>query len=191
MSNQDIDYIAWYTNYYIPSKSKQTTYPWTPLHFAAQSGNGDKVLELVTDHGANVNAQNNLGETPLHHAAGQGHYQVVLILLLQLEANFYLKDINGRVAINWALENNHIKIAWLLWTHQEENDLTGQSPLHQAALDGNFLDVELLVRKLKCNVHTSDMYGCTPLLIAINMGNECLTNMLMELANLQYNVPLT
>ena len=54
---------------------------WYAMHWASQEG-CDKIVKLLIEHGADVNAQTVVeGITPLMQAAGGGHVEVVRILL--------------------------------------------------------------------------------------------------------------
>jgi len=66
----------------------------TPLHWAAERGDIEKVQELIA-RGANVNARDNEGDTPLHLAAQGGHMKVVQVLL-RCGARLDLPDKEGR-----------------------------------------------------------------------------------------------
>ncbi len=52
----------------------------TPLHLAADKGY-EQVCQLLLQHGARVNASNELKETPLHLAAKHGHEHISKLLL--------------------------------------------------------------------------------------------------------------
>jgi Ankyrin repeats (3 copies) len=62
----------------------------TPLHVAAQKGNG-KIIQLLVEAGANVNVCSGVGCTPLHEAAANGQKAAVL-QLLALKADPDMKD---------------------------------------------------------------------------------------------------
>ena len=47
-------------------------YGWTPLHFAAATGQLDIILYL-NDHGADIHKQDKYGRLPYHLAAQQGY----------------------------------------------------------------------------------------------------------------------
>jgi ankyrin repeat protein len=54
----------------------------TPLHLAVMNLNIEvKVVRVLLEHGANVNAEDNEGRTPLHSAADFGTAEVVYMLL--------------------------------------------------------------------------------------------------------------
>ena len=54
---------------------------WTPLHRASQSGDVDKVRELLEGGKYDVNCVDKYGWTPLHWAASRGHLGVVRVLI--------------------------------------------------------------------------------------------------------------
>lgn len=56
--------------FFISGKSKSNL-GWTPLHLASYFGHKEAV-ELLLDHGADINAVNDFGDTALHKAAFVG-----------------------------------------------------------------------------------------------------------------------
>ena len=70
----------------------------SPLHIAAQSGNL-AAIEVLSKHGAELNAMNSNLRTPLHLAAFNGHYQVLEALLTR-GAAVNLKDEQQQTALH-------------------------------------------------------------------------------------------
>ncbi|XP_071441573.1 oxysterol-binding protein-related protein 1-like isoform X2 [Hetaerina americana] len=58
----------------------KSNFGWTPLHLASYFGHLT-VVELLLDHGADINAINDAGDTALHKAAFIGREDLVLVLL--------------------------------------------------------------------------------------------------------------
>lgn len=52
----------------------------TALHYAAHAGHDD-IMSLLLEHGAEINAQNDVHDTPLHQAVWRNHISSVLLLL--------------------------------------------------------------------------------------------------------------
>lgn len=77
---------------------------WTALHSAAGHGNMD-MINLLISHGANVNAQNAVGETPLHGAA-YGKHKKAFELLVKHGARMDTKDDQGWDAKRWEDERD-------------------------------------------------------------------------------------
>ena len=65
---------------------------FSPLHWAAKRGH-TKIVELLLQRGARVNATNRGDDTPLHLAAAHGHRDIVLMVSIVL-APLKIKDIN-------------------------------------------------------------------------------------------------
>ena len=87
----------------------------TPLHLASSKGSAETV-NLLIQHGAHVNAQNESRSTPLHLAASS-HLALegtIVRLLLRHGANMDAKDGEGRTPLEIALSERNSWIAKLL-----------------------------------------------------------------------------
>jgi uncharacterized protein len=82
---------------------------WTPLHYAASSGN-DALVKLLLDKYAFIDAQSPNGTTPLMMAARHGHSGTVK-LLLDEGADIFMKNEQGMTARDFALRHEHKDIA--------------------------------------------------------------------------------
>jgi ankyrin repeat protein len=88
---------------------------WTPLHYAAASGD-DAIARLLLEHGARLDARSppaSGGFTPLMMAAREGH-DASARLLLEAGADPALKNGEGLTAAQVAERAGHAKLAALL-----------------------------------------------------------------------------
>eukprot|EP00117_Sycon_ciliatum_P020914 scpid76289/ scgid18490/ B-cell lymphoma 3 protein; Proto-oncogene BCL3 len=76
----------------------------TPLHHAAEAGNGAMVQFLI-GHFADIDATTYAGNTPLHSAAGRGHEHIVSVLVTA-GADTRLQNTEGDVAADVARFRN-------------------------------------------------------------------------------------
>ncbi|XP_025115777.1 ankyrin repeat domain-containing protein 27-like isoform X1 [Pomacea canaliculata] len=78
---------------------------YTALHMAAYHGQG-KLIDLLIQSGAVVDATDYLGLTPLHLACQRG-FQNVMLLLLHFGADPMIKDNEGNTALHHCCLNGH------------------------------------------------------------------------------------
>ena len=86
----------------------------TPLHRAAWRGH-EKIIELLIDQGADVNAKNKYKQTPLHQSAQEK--KEVCKLLISKGAMVNVKGNYGKTPLDWALRFKRTKIADLFRKH--------------------------------------------------------------------------
>jgi GT2 family glycosyltransferase/glycosyltransferase involved in cell wall biosynthesis/ankyrin repeat protein/predicted Zn-dependent protease len=111
-----------------------------PLHYAAARGTAD-VLNLLLDHGADVNAPGDLGRTPLFHAALEGSAEAAR-LLLDRGAEWAVADASGETPLDAAARRGYEAVAALLERHGAVVDLNaavrlGRAEQVRASLAGN------------------------------------------------------
>ena len=78
---------------------------WAPLHYAATSGNA-KVVQLLLDHYAYIDAESPNGSTPLMMAAMYGSVEAVQVLLAA-GADATVKNAIGLTALDFAKKASH------------------------------------------------------------------------------------
>lgn len=88
---------------------------WTPLHYAAASGNAD-IAALLIEHKAELDSRAPDGATPLIMAAQEGKEEIVRLLLAR-GANPFLLDNYKRTALRVAELAEKREIAQLLAAH--------------------------------------------------------------------------
>lgn len=92
------------------AKGAQVNRPgWTPLHYAAASGNNE-IVRMLLDRAAYIDAESPNKTTPIMMAARAGHILTVK-LLLDEGADATLKNEQGMSAIDFAEKHNHKDIA--------------------------------------------------------------------------------
>lgn len=93
---------------------------WTPLHYAATNGHA-RIVQLLLDHYAYIDAESPQGATPLMMAARHGHPDVVRLLLDQ-GADARLKDHGGATAIDYAMLVGRRDIAEIIAAQLRKTD---------------------------------------------------------------------
>ena len=114
---------------------------WTPLHLASHCGKLDMV-QLLLDHGASVNAEDNLLRSPLHHVTG-GQYAVeedgvrVSKLLIERGADVNAQDLHCETPLHLASSSGRLGIVLTLLARAALRTDGGQSP-SQPDSEGEF-----------------------------------------------------
>lgn len=91
----------------------------TALHIAAER-NYVRVVELLLDKGADVNAETTAGQTPLHLAAENNRQEAVLCLL-NSQSSPQAKDHQGRTPLVLARRAGHEGIVKILERHEKKS----------------------------------------------------------------------
>ena len=119
----------------------------TALHLAVKDQN-KMVIQILKDCGADINAKTKLGGTPLHWAV-LGDYKLGVTLLISYGANVDAADVDWMTPLFWAVIKGYDSIAFKLVYEQAsiniKNKIVGKTPLHYAAVSGNFNMVMFLV----------------------------------------------
>lgn len=138
------------------------------------------LVELLLDHGADVNAEANDGRTPLHEAVHNGRRSGVVELLIARGANVNAATDGGVTPLHHAADSGRNDAATLLLArgaNVNARDDWGRTPLHKAALQGCEATVDLLLAA-GADPTVKDNAGETPLDYARQRGHEALAERL-------------
>lgn|GEM_PF-926252 len=103
-----------------PHQNDEDQFP--PLVYLARGDKGERPdkVDLLLDHGADVNTAGRNGKTALHYAAAAGHAKVVR-LLLDRGADPSLRDGDGHTALDLARDRGKVACGELLASVQAGN----------------------------------------------------------------------
>ncbi len=186
--------------------AKVISQDYPPLIVAAEAGHS-KIVELLLDYRADVNATDADGNTALHLAASQGHVYAVKKLLAK-QANPSLTNRFRETPLEMALGNGHKTVSEDLLNagtpvdvfsaialgdttrvkKELERDATlvtqtkrELTPLHLAAREGNLEIVRVLLEKgAPVNARSRPDGGETPLYLATRNGRTEVLGALLE-----------
>ena len=148
------------------------------LWLAAQEGH-DVTVQVLLDHGANVNGKDWVGSSALDWAAPGGHVKTVKLLLLH-GCRVDLRDNQQNTALHWAIQYD--VIVKMLLDHgadvKAEND-SGQTPLCWTARNGPVGVARLLIN-FGSDVNRYDKHKCTALHGAALKGREEMVQVLLD-----------
>ncbi len=170
---------------YLVEKKKQDPDPknaqgQTPLHAAAQAGNGQAVIYLLSKK-AYVGAKDRDGRIPLHAAAGRGRLDVVR-LLLEKKTWIDNTDFRKRTPLMLAIMNGKVEVASYLVTQGASlqiSDNEGFTALHHAIVaDNQALATAIIEKSGKIDVPTKS--GLSPLHLAASRGQEKMVRLLVD-----------
>eukprot|EP00064_Thunnus_orientalis_P003338 superscaffoldBa00000268_g3347 len=158
---------------------------WTALHEAILRDQYEATLYLI-NAGALVNVAAHNGVTPLHDAIRDGHKRIAE-LLLKHGANPLLKASDGETAfgintepsLRVLMEKNIPKDSPSAASGNRREELSGWTPLHEAALCGHY-DVILDLIKAGAQVNATACNGDTPLHDAIANGHMKIVSVLLR-----------
>ncbi|KAL1599674.1 hypothetical protein SLS60_007477 [Paraconiothyrium brasiliense] len=152
----------------------------TGLHLAAANGH-EKVVEMLLDRGAHVDAETARKRTALHKASEHGHAAVVNVLL-QRGANVAAQDDRGATALHEASAHGHEAVVALLLEKGGDCasiDNRGGTALHVAARHGHACVIQRLI-DCGTDVMARDASQWTALHGASGRGHEAVVRLLLK-----------
>ena len=121
-------------NYIIEPKMDERTI----LHQAVRKKCHSEVIQLLIEHGADVNAQDIDGNTPLHLV---GRHHKTAAILIEAGAHPNITCTRGMTPLHNLCKGGHLKTAkTLVGAHPNIHDFLCKTPLHYA-ISGNFVDI--------------------------------------------------
>lgn len=158
--------------YSLPTVHSRDDRGLTALHIAALYGQANMV-DLLIDHGSNVDEVDADGTTALHCSAARGH-QNTLLLLLHANADPTIIDAQGNTVLHLAADNGHEACVKALFYFAEHtrwpvdpnlSNINGDTPLHHSSKWGYTGIVEILLEH-GAQPRTANRRGQTPLALA-------------------------
>ena len=149
----------------------------TPLHAASRSGNKEIIGKLV-QYGADIDATDSEGRTPLIRLLENRRTDAALFLIEQ-GADTEIADNTGHKAIDYATANGLREVVERLSTGST-TDTHGNTPLHQAAFNGQSGIVRSLLSTFPDMTDATNDNGETPLIIACMKGNLAVAKLLLD-----------
>ena len=141
----------------------------TDLHLAAESGDVDKVRQLLTKTDLAKCVDSN-GQSPLHYACARGHVAVVGFLSEMEAASLARQDANGRTALMLAAGNGHgYMVDVLIRTFRSPLDIRdkdGWGVLHHACSGGHVDIVRALIQDFEADVNAMNDNNDLPIHVA-------------------------
>ena len=149
----------------------------TPLHVASHRGHAD-VAQLLLEHGADADAQDDEKRTSLIRASSHGHVKVARVLL-EHGADTEARDEETWSPLERALWEGHVEVAQVLLEHGADvkaQDRDNWTPLHVARGE----EAARLLLKHGSDVNALNNEDMTPLYHASALGRVGTARALLE-----------
>lgn len=128
-----------------------------------------------------INVKNKKGSTALHWASFRGYFDIVFFLLSR-NAKVDIRDKQRKTPLQWACGNGNTAIAQILLNCKADPDLTdekGDTALHWSIFNFHNDCAKKLI-EFNAEINCQNNEGITPLNTALIVGNEEMTNFLLQ-----------
>ena len=162
---QTVVHIACYTDFL-------SSVDFFVLQVKVNVSNVDFIKELILQHKADVNAQDDNNDTPLHVAAYHGKEKIVLALINDFHCDLTLSGNLGKSFLHSACANNKANVLIAISNCTQisiplhDLDDHGDTPLHIAAANGSLECVKVLLLDLNVILMIRNHSSKTPIDIA-------------------------
>lgn len=112
---------------------------WTPLMIACSVKDGDQLVDLLLQKGADVNMTNNAGQTALHFTASKNNLDAAR-KLVEKKASTRTRDKRGQLPLHRAAAVGSVPMLRLLLENRSpvnSSDNDGMTGLHHAVSEGH------------------------------------------------------
>ena len=140
-----------------------------------------EMVELLVEHGQDLNCQDSDGRTPLMASSQGGHIKVFQILL-DHNADVNMISHHGETSLHFAAFHNHCDILTILLDKVEDlnyMDKNGNTALMYAASQEEKSAIECLVFS-DIDINAQNRNGKTALMIAAESGHSDIVNILLQ-----------
>ena len=166
---------------YLTSSSDNDNYGWSVMHLPPNLGRRLEVVQLLIEHGADLEARDKGGCTPLHLALLSMNVGLAQFLI-ELGADATAQNYYGLTPLHLASQNRHLEVADFLIQHGVDvltQDMNGMNTLHWTTQSGS-AEIACLLIENGVDTTAQDNAGWTPLCWASSLGNVEVTRLLLE-----------
>ena len=153
------------------------------LRIAVNKGCGE-IVEVLLQHGADINATDIAGKLPIEEQRGFGvpFPGIEGGVIFNMGANANTRDKNRMTVLEAAIDGGFVKVVKVLLKYNADVNSTDEgdmTPLHLSAQRGNRVITEMLLNK-GADINAEDCNGTTALHFATKVGHEEVVELLLK-----------